>query len=236
MPGTVQVLERGYCPLTLMPTQQDSYLIIGAGRFGARAVKTLNKKYPAARLYAVDKDQEALDRLGEFPVKRVCSEGASYLEQLLDKEAGPDWIIPAAPIHVAFEWVRRQLARTGSVEVVAVPAEVEVMLPNPKRGSEGQLFISYADFRCPEHCTEPYDLCTWTGKPRKGFLYRTVEEIVFENYRSIVLRSRQLAPGVGGYRVRALRKSFDEVMQASSPVLYTTACLCHGVMHAFKLS
>jgi threonine dehydrogenase-like Zn-dependent dehydrogenase len=220
----------------MVEKKDASYLIVGAGEFGARAVKTLNKKYPAAPLTVVDEDQGALDRLEDFVAETVCSEGASYLEQLLDKGPGPDWIIPAAPIHVAFEWIRAQLARTGSVEVIAVPVEVEAMLPNPKRGSEGQLFISYADFRCPEHCTEPYDLCTWTGKPRKGLLYRTVGEIVFEDYRSIVLRSRQLAPGVGGYQSEALRKSLDEVTQAPSPVLYTTACLCHGVMHAFKIS
>jgi hypothetical protein len=220
----------------MVEKKDASYLIIGAGEFGARAVKTLNKKYPAAILTVVDQNQAALDRLEDFPVKKVCSEGASYLEQVLDKETGTDWIIPAAPIHVAYEWVRRQLARTVTIEVIAVPMEVEAMLPNPKRGSEGQLFISYADFRCPEHCTEPYDLCTWTGKPRKGLLYRTVQEIVFEDYRSIVLRSHQLAPGVGGYQVKALRKSLHLVMEAKSPVLYTTACLCHGVIHAFKLS
>jgi len=219
-----------------MEKEHSSYLIIGAGQFGTRAVEKLRKKYPAAPLTVVDRDQAALDRIGDFPVEKVCSEGASYLEQLLDKEAGPDWIVPAAPIHVAFEWIRRQLAMNGSVEVITVPPEVEDMLPNPKPGPDGQLFVSYADFRCPEHCTEPYDLCTWTGKPRKGLLYRTVQEIVFGDYRSIVLRSRQLAPGVGGYQVEALRKSLDQVMEARSPVLYTTACLCHGVMHAFKLS
>jgi hypothetical protein len=212
-----------------------TYLIVGAGQFGTRAVKALNKKYPSAPLTVVDTDQGALDRVGDFPAEKACSEGASYLEQVLDRETGPDWIIPAAPIHVAFEWVRRQLTRTGPLKVIPVPAEVEAMLPNPKRGSEGQLFISYADFRCPEHCTEPYDLCTWTGKPRKGLLYRTVQEIAFEDYRSIVVRSRQLAPGVGGYQAEALRKSLDQVMESKSPVLYTTACLCHGVMHAFRL-
>jgi hypothetical protein len=219
----------------MMEKKHSSYLVIGAGQFGTMAVKVLNKKYSTAPLTVVDEDQAALDRLEDFSVERVCSEGASYLEQLLDEETGPDWIIPAVPIHVAFEWVRRQLARTIAVEVIAVPMEVEAMLPNTKRGSEGQLFISYADFRCPEHCTQPYDLCTWTGKPRKGLLYRTVQEIAFEDYRSIVVRSHQLGPGVGGYQVEALRKSLHEVMQARSPVLYTTACLCHGVMHAFRL-
>jgi hypothetical protein len=219
-----------------MEKKHSSYLIIGAGQFGTRAVEKLHRKYPVAPLTVVDQDQTALDRLGHLPVDRVCADGIAYLEALVDNKSALAWIIPAAPIHVAFEWVRRELARIGPIEVVAVPLEVEDKLPNPKRGPEGQLFVSYADFRCPEHCTEPYDLCTWTGKPRKGLLYRTVGEIVFEDYRSIVIQSHQLAPGVGGYQVKALRKSLNEVMQQTSPVLYATACFCHGVIHALRIS
>jgi hypothetical protein len=217
-----------------MSTQQGSYLIIGAGHFGMRAAKVLNKKYPAARLTVVDVDQEALDRLEELPVEKVCLDGISYLSRALDGGAPPDWIVPAAPIHVAFEWVCRQLERTGPVEIVAVPREIEMMLPNPRRGPEGQLFVTYADFRCPEHCTEPYDRCTWTGKPRKGLLYRTIGDVVFEDYRSVVIRSHQLAPGVGGFKPQTLKESLDAVNEASTPVLYTTACLCHGVVHALR--
>jgi hypothetical protein len=218
-----------------MQEKHASYLIIGAGHFGARAVKTLNKKYPDAAITVVDEHQGALGRVDGFPVERVCAEGAAYLEARLDEGPGPDWIIPAVPIHLAFEWVRRKLGRDRRVEVFPVPAEIKDMLPNPKRGAEGQLFVSYADFRCPEHCTEPYDLCTWTGKPRKGNLYTTIEEIVFKDYRSMVVRSHQLAPGVGGYRPEALRRSLDAVSKATTPVLYATACLCHGVVHAFRL-
>jgi hypothetical protein len=217
-----------------MQKKHDSYLIIGAGHFGSRAVKTLNKKYPDAALTVVDEDKGALNLLDGLLVERVCAEGASYLEARLDQENGPDWIIPAVPIHLAFEWVRRKLGRSRRVDVFPVPSELEDMLPNPKRGSEGQLFVSYADFRCPEHCTEPYDLCTWTGKPRKGLLYKTIQEIVFKDYRSIVVRSHQLAPGVGGYQPEALRKSLDAVSKANTPILYATACLCHGVVHAFR--
>ncbi len=218
-----------------MKKKHDSFWIIGAGSFGIRAVERLGKKYPQAALTVVDQDQEALDRLGDLPVHRVCQEGASYLEASLPGQSEPGWIIPAVPIHLAFEWTRRKLVRNGSVEVLAVPSEIETMLPNPLRGPQGQVFVSYADFRCPDHCTEPYDQCTWTGKPRKGLLYKKIEEISYKEYRSIVIQSHQLAAGVGGYQPEALKRSLAEVSRTKTPVLYTTACLCHGVMHAFRL-
>jgi hypothetical protein len=219
----------------LMQKKPQSYWIIGAGNFGIRAVERLGKKYPQAALTVVDQDQEALDRLGDLPVHRVCQEGASYLEAHLDDQTEPDWIIPAVPIHLAFEWVRRKLARGGRIEVEPVPPEIERMLPNPMRGMQGQLFASYADFLCPDNCTEPIDKCTFTGKPRKGLLYKKIEEISYKEYRSIVIQSRQLAAGVGGYQPEALKRSLAEVSRTKTPVLYTTACLCHGVMHAFRL-
>jgi hypothetical protein len=217
-----------------MEKRHNSYWIIGAGEFGSRAVERLGKKYPEAALTVVDQNQKALDNLGGVPVERICTEGASYLEAHLNGQGSPDWIIPAVPIHLAFEWVCRKLAGEGQVEVEAVPDEIETLLPNPKRGMQGQLFVSYADFRCPDHCTEPYDICTWTGKPRKGLLYKTIEEIVHKDYKSIVIRSRQLAGGVGGYQPDALKRSLAEVSEAKTPVLYATACLCHGVIHALR--
>jgi hypothetical protein len=218
-----------------MEKKHDSYWIIGAGRFGKKAVEKLNKKHPEAALTVVDQDQKALDSLGYLPVERVCKEGALYLEAHLDTQIVPDWIIPAVPIHLAFEWVRLKLSNHGGIEVLAVPPAIAKMLPNPVKGAHGQLFVSYADFLCPDNCTEPLDRCTFTGKPRKGLLYRRIEEIRYKDYRSIVIRSRQLAPGVGGYQPEALKSSLIEVSKSKTPVFYTTACFCHGVMHAFKL-
>ncbi len=218
-----------------MKKKHRSYWIIGAGEFGTRAVEKLCKKYPEAWLSVVDQDQRALDSLEKFPIERICMEGASYLESRLNGQREPDWIIPAVPIHLAFEWVRRKLSLVGRIELEAVPQEIEKLLPNPKRGMEGQLYVSYADFRCPDHCTEPYDQCTWTGKPRRGLLYKRIEEIVYKDYMPIVMRSHQLASGVGGYEPQALKRSLAEVSKAKGPVLYATACLCHGVIHAFKL-
>lgn len=219
-------------PLT---KQNPSYWIMGAGRFGSKAVEKLLKKRPQALVTVVDQSRAALDRLSALPVNAVCGDAVSYLDAHLKEAGGPGWIVPAVPVHVAFEWVRRRLARSGSVEVFPVPGEIEGMLPNPKRGPDGQLFVSFADFRCPDHCTEPYHLCTWTGKPRKGLLYRQIEEINYKHFRSIVIRSRQLAPGVGGYQPEVLTKALDEIIRIEGPVLFATACLCHGVVHAFRI-
>lgn len=218
-----------------MEKKHDTYRIIGGGRFGTKAIEKLKKKHPEAALTVVDQDQEALDRLDHLQVERVCKEGALYLEAHLDTQILPDWIIPAVPIHLAFEWVRLKLSNHGMIEVLAVPPEIEKMLPNPVRGTQGQLFVSYADFRCPDNCTEPLDRCTFTGKPRKGLLHRRIKEIYYKDYKSIVIRSHQLAPGVGGYQPEALKSSLAEVSESKTPVLYSTACFCHGVMHAFKL-
>jgi hypothetical protein len=207
---------------------------MGAGQFGARAAERLRRKNPEAVITVVDQDLEALDRLGDVVIDRVHEEAVSYLDACLNRPNEPQWVIPAVPIHLAFEWVRCKLEKMGHIEIFNVPEEVKERLPNPKTGNEGQIFLSYADFRCPDHCTEPYDVCTWTGKPRKGLLYRRLEEIVYKDFRSVVIRSHQLAPGVGGYQPESLRTSLAEVVEGECPILYATACLCHGVMHAFR--
>lgn len=155
--------------------------------------------------------------------------------KVLSQHDRPGWIVPAAPIHVAFEWVVASTGLTvGPWEIIPVPEEIDALVPNPQRGPRGQLYISYADFVCPDHCTEPYDRCTFTGKPRKGILYRLLGALSCPGFTSVVLRSRQLAPGVGGYRPDDLEASLQQVLAADGSVLYSTACYCHGVMDALK--
>jgi hypothetical protein len=213
----------------------STFWIIGAGKSGARAVDRLCKKRPEARITVVDENMEALNVLSGLSVRLVCQEGASYLAEHLDREGFPDWIVPAVPIHLALEWVRLKMSDQGCLEIFPVPSEIKAMLPNPIRGVQGQLFVSYADFVCPDDCMEPPDRCTFTGKPRKGWLFRTLEEISYKDFVCVVIRSHQLAPGVGGYRPQTLKLSLIKVLHSKGPILYSTACLCHGVVHAIKI-
>ena len=119
---------------------------------------------------------------------------------------------------------------------MAVPEALIKALPNPILASTGQLFISIADFTCPENCPEPAEICTYTGKARPLILHEFLKSIQLKDLTSIVIRSHQLAPGVGGYRPEALFDALSQISEMQTPVLLSTACNCHGVMNAFNLS
>ncbi len=103
------------------------------------------------------------------------------------------------------------------------------------RGKNGELYLSNADFICPTNCTEPDRICSYTGKARPCILFQKLRALRYHDFRSIVIRSRQLAPGVGGYTPHDLFSALDTILSADGPVLMSTACKCHGVMHAFTI-
>ena len=67
-------------------------------------------------------------------------------------------------------------------------------------------------------------------------LHEFMKSIQFKDLKSVVIRSHQLVPGVGGYKPRALYDALKEIETAQIPVLLSTACSCHGVIHTFKHS
>jgi len=111
-----------------------------------------------------------------------------------------------------------------------LPSEIEVLVPNPIRGSEGNLYVSHADFRCPEDCDEPRDICSITRKMRHQNMYDFLLNLSFKPFNSLFLRSYQLGPGIGGYRAEQLLEMKATVAQTTGPILLSTACRCHGVI------
>jgi hypothetical protein len=213
------------------------YWIIGAGKVGSRAVNCLRKKDPDARIILVDSNSDTLHEW-KGQVDTVLADGITFLVRHLNKRddmAVPDWIVPAIPVHIVFEWIRHTLNKRLDILSVPVPEKLDGLLPNPVRGREGELYMSYATFMCPENCPEPPDVCMVTGKPRGTGLYKVLERVTLADYRSVVVRSHQLAPGVGGYQVQALLHARTEVSLSEGRVLISTACSCHGVMHTFRV-
>jgi hypothetical protein len=144
------------------------------------------------------------------------------------------WIIPAVPVHVGFEWVANELGKVAVVRRITVPGEVDSKVPNPVRGPAGTLYASFATFICPDHCSEPEEICTFTGKGRLGNLYDIFGAVSVSGFDAAVLRSWQLAPGVGGYPARSLRELLAGVYQKPGGYLLATSCRCHGVMDALE--
>ncbi|NIQ91463.1 MAG: potassium transporter [Deltaproteobacteria bacterium] len=212
----------------------ESFWILGAGRFGSLAVQRILARKKASHLVVVDRDVQVLKKSGEQPVETVEQDAIDFLVHY--PGLGSEWIVPAIPVHVAFAWLCRQLAREGTVTPLAAPSVLDQQIPNSTRGKGGVLYTSFATFRCPDDCDEPDDKCTVTGEVREAHLFDVVQTIEVEGYQTFVVRSHQLAPGVGGYRLSVLWRLHEEARSAKKDILVATACRCHGVMNALRFN
>jgi len=212
-------------------------LVMGAGRFGQKAIRHFQAHVPNACLTVVDRDSDRLSSFGGTSIHRVCSDAVAYLNNVLpDLDASDDWIIPAVPIHLAFEWMLQQVGQEHRIVPIAFPEDILKELPNRFRGPFGTVYTSIADFRCPDGCAAPESHCTYTGLPRPLTMDRYLQTIGGTSYHAIVVQSVQIGPGVGGYHPQALSVARDGILEAAPrPVLLATACRCHAVVTAFRM-
>ena len=212
----------------------DNYWIIGGGQFGLRAAKELRKKDASHKITIVEQQKAVCWQLNRLGFEVVCSDGVKYLEHHLTPTHRPDWIVPAIPLHVAYDWIRARMSSMFIIERVVVPSDIVNILPNPIKGDTGQFFISIADFKCPADCIEPPEICTYTHQPRAMILHEFLKSIQLKDFTHVAIRSHQLAPGVGGYTPHKLFKALDRIQTTQKPVLLSTACSCHGIIQTFN--
>jgi hypothetical protein len=211
-----------------------SYLILGAGRFGRLALQRLAEREPRSEFWLVDNDPKKLisSLTQENPaIYTAMAPVAAFLAEILESKTPPDWIIPAVPRHVAFDLLWLQRPADGGWRRELVPLAVGKDLPYVQRGVEGELYLSLSTARCPDDCPEPAKRCYLSGAKRNFNLYNYLEKIFLQDYTSLVIRSRQLAPGVGGYRPADLWELRRQVEISNGKILISTACRCHGVCH-----
>ena len=123
--------------------------IIGAGRFGKKAVSAMKQRYPESAITVVDHCSKACEAITETGLTVVCMDGVSYLNQFLSHEDAPEWVIPVIPVHLSFAWIQLRLLPDISVVPVEVPEFIYRSLPNVFPGQAGQIFASNASFVCP---------------------------------------------------------------------------------------
>lgn len=214
---------------------ENAVFVIGAGRFGARAVKLITS-ISNSPVWVVDSDERRLEQLEGASVYKLPGEGIDIMTEKFDSFHPSNIIVPAVPLHLALEWLRAYSAASLLIRNKKVPAEVKPLVPFTWDAKDGSLLVSYADFRCPEDCPEPEGYCTITRKNREMPLHRLLGNIQVTGYRVHILQSHQLAPGVGGYRVEDLRQLYDRVRQGGKRRwLIGTACKCHGVVTAVQV-
>ncbi|SPF49655.1 conserved hypothetical protein [Syntrophobacter sp. SbD1] len=207
--------------------------VLGAGRFGRLAAERLKRSFPDALLSVTDRNTAKVDQLSrELGITGEAEDSILSISRI--EPADDLWLIPAIPVHVGFEWVLSVLNRAGEARRLAVPQEVDLKVPNPLRVPSGTLYASFATFLCPDYCSEPEEICTYTGKERPGNLYEVFGAIQATGFDVAVLRSWQLAPGVGGYPGRSLRELITGIGSKPGGYLVATSCRCHGVMNALE--
>jgi hypothetical protein len=209
--------------------------ILGAGGFGRRAGIALSRKHPQSKIVLIDHDRMACRAARAQGLVTQQGDGIAFLSQCLNQEGDADWIVPAIPVHVAYQWVRSRLEHDFQIKKVVVPAALVAMLPHPMVGANHTVYTSIADFICPPDCPEPKWGCTVTRQPRPCSVYDLLARYDETGFQMIAIRSVSLAPGVGGYRPRALFRALDRIKRSESPVIVATACACHGVVDTFRI-
>ncbi len=206
------------------------YWIVGGGHFGRLACERLRRAHPGARISLVDRKAIAV----QAGIEMVVADALVFLADHL-KPQTEAWVVPAVPVHLAYEWLADRLRSERTFRAHGVPRRLYPQLPNPWQGPDGQVYLSIAEFKCPDDCPAPGAICTHTGQARPLTMHRHLATLDCGVYTSHVIRSVQLAPGVGGYKTTALLESFAQLRHKSGRFLFSTACKCHGVMHAFTL-
>ena len=209
--------------------------VIGGGHFGRRAVALLRKDDPAGRIIVVDK--LALLNLPEG-AEMVCADGIDWLAEYLTPGAAVDKIIPALPVHLAADWLKKKLGEEQRfVTSLAINEEQLQHFPHPLRINPSRIVMSHADFICPENCSEPDELCTYTGKKRPPGLYHLLASLVIGDFVPLIVRSRQFHSGVGGFFPEDLWHLLERTrLLPDSSLLIGTACKCHGVVDGLSHS
>lgn len=211
---------------------RQDILVIGGGRFGRLALERLPGRVATVVEPAPDDGLVALAR--RQGAELVQASGVDFLAPALAADRPPAWVVPALPRHLLHDWLLRELAPQGA-RAVEVPQEALPPVASVFQGDEGQLFVSLADFLCPDDCPEPPKLCTVTGKPRGEPLYQRLAGMSLTGRRVAVLRSRQLAPGVGGCLPGELLQIKEQIEAQGGDWLVATSCRCHGVVSGLSL-
>lgn len=219
---------------------KDTYIVMGCGYFGLRAVKGLKSLSTRPFVIAVDHDRERLEGLTQLADQVHHGDGVKYLLGLTEPEAALYWIVPALPVHLAHAWLLTVLNVKGcSYKAKKQPVPLDFKpagVLKQHRTPAGTLYCSFGDFTCPEDCSEPKERCYITDQPRPSPLYRILGDTPCTGYRSLVVHSQLILPGVGGYLFNDLLMLQAALAIAGGKYLLSTACTCHGVTDAISIN
>lgn len=219
-------------------------VVVGGGCYGSFYAGQLLEasrrgKVAFKRLLVVDRSASCR-AAGEFAGAErfavVVSEWDGFFDRYLARDdGGGDAVIPSPLMpHLFFEWLlRRARARWPGRAIEPRPVPGLVGTPYERRGGDGSTYLSFADWLCPTHCTEPA-LCPVIRGPRTWEMGETLER----HARTIgaagpaLFTVRHLAHGVGGFPVASIlaaeRMMATALSEPGATLLVGTVSSCHG--------
>lgn len=207
------------------------FWVLGAGKFGSAAVRSLLRNSPKAEITVVDKTPYDPPNLS---VQFVRCDAIPWFAENFTQNTSVDSIVPAIPEHLFGEWLKYFMKANGLLPSPwSLPRSLLDKLPNPVLLSDSKALLSHANFLCPTTCIEPENICSHTRLPRPQPLYTLIKEVCPASLSPCVIRSHQLAPGVGGLIPHEIWDIYDGITSSvPTPLLTGTSCKCHGVIEA----
>lgn len=205
------------------PLTKNSFIILGYGKFGTLAHQRIAQAFKLARFTIVDKAgskiQGMISESGEF----IQEDAGEYLVRQLNCSGNPT-VVPMTPFHLAADVF---LKANANLRKARLEINSDTLPPNWVKIDECNGYCSWATFMCPDNCPEGY-LCSVTKKPRKEPMHELLGKTILFGRPIRVIKSEQILPGVGGYKMKELEKALLEAPKGKFAL--ATGCKCHAIV------
>jgi hypothetical protein len=240
-------------------TVREIAFVAGGGKYGTFALQHLAKT--GIRTLICDKDRhcqatkyvkneiglEDLQKLAQRSEPALLiGDATEALTRLLLDGIVPSLIVPCVPFHFAAKVLTSYFGNNGlEVRPDFEPLKLAFEKSKPE-DIEYRLYRDNAlavaskmpfDLQCKSGCNQPRT-CPVTGRRLLKPMYKLIEEILDSSEADFVkvLRSRLIAPNVGGFRGEELMHVADLCTEKEPCTLaIATSCSCHAIANRLRL-
>ena len=235
--------------------QLDEIVIVGGGCYGTFYTRQLVEarkrgKVEFRRLLVVDRNPEcqaAPDLVGD-PARELVVKGwdaffDAYLGDAAEPSRPPSVIVPSPLMpHLMYQWLLRRARKRWPTRVVESRALSEGPgTPYDVTSPDLVRYVSFADWICPTHCTEP-SRCPVIRGPRTWEMREAIEDLAarLRMPAPILFECRHQVFAVGSFSVSEVVAGDRFVAEAGSrgeetDLLVGTVSACHGAINLLHL-
>lgn len=235
--------------------QLDEIVIVGGGCYGTFYTRQLVEarkrgKVEFRRVLVVDRNPEcqvapdlAGDPTRELVVKDWDAFFDSYLGDAAEPSRPPSVIVPSPLMpHLMYQWLLRRARKRWPTRVVESRALSEGPgTPYDVTSPDLVRYVSFADWICPTHCTEP-SRCPVIRGPRTWEMREAIEDLAvrLRMPAPILFECRHQVFAVGSFAVSEVVAGDRFVAEAGSggeetDLLVGTVSACHGAINLLHL-